>query len=232
MKYRNIICFLSLLLLCSCSSKSYFINQKSYVEESSLDVVKVAFSYGNGEEDSYENLEKGDTLSEIKVPKRTGYQFLGWYLNDSPWDFKKDKVYTDMTLTANWIGEKDRTKKHATLRGEDSSFTLDFEFYENNTAKQISSFLEKEDIDFLSTDSFTLKATHLDSILTEDETQTLLPLEIGMKDGKELFFPFTKQQSTWTPVGRIVSKSLVDARKELSELKKDTSLTLSRSENN
>ena len=111
MKSRKFLYVLPFLLLCSCASRTYFINQKSYTEDAHTDIIKVTFSYENGEEDSYENLNRGDKISEIKNPVRSGYEFLGWYFDDSPWDFKTGVVSTNMTLTANWIGKRDNSGK-------------------------------------------------------------------------------------------------------------------------
>ncbi len=229
MKSRKFLYVLPFLLLCSCASRTYFINQKSYTEDAHTDIIKVTFSYENGEEDSYENLNRGDKISEIKNPVRSGYEFLGWYFDDSPWDFKTGVVSTNMTLTANWIGKRDNSKKHAILENDSSSIKFDFEFYENNTTRQINSLLQKKDLSFLSTDSVSLKLSNTDAFLIEDEKNSLLPLEIGMKNGKELIFPLTKQEDTWTSIGRIVSKSLVETKMVLENLKTDTLFTLTKS---
>lgn len=44
----------------------------------------------------------GGKLTEPETPKREGYSFEGWYLNDKKYDFDAE-VNSDFTLTAKWV---------------------------------------------------------------------------------------------------------------------------------
>lgn len=60
--------------------------------------------YYNAMNDSdmiYSIVKKGDVLTEPEIPEKTGYQFEGWYVNNKPFDFKKN-ITDDIVLTAKW----------------------------------------------------------------------------------------------------------------------------------
>ena len=64
----------------------------------------VTFDYG------YDNIKTTAKSKNYKVakpedPKRSGYEFSGWYPQneDTPWNFSGHAVTTNMTLTAKWI---------------------------------------------------------------------------------------------------------------------------------
>lgn len=40
------------------------------------------------------------------VPEREGYEFIGWYNGEEEWNFKSDKVESNMTLTAKWMADE------------------------------------------------------------------------------------------------------------------------------
>ena len=44
----------------------------------------------------------GKTITAPREPKLDGYTFAGWYNGDTLWSFSKNKVASDMTLTAKW----------------------------------------------------------------------------------------------------------------------------------
>ena len=72
----------------------------------------------------------GELVSEPRLPDRTGYVFNGWFLNDTPWDFSKDFVTHDITLTAKW------TPKNYTI-------TLDSNNGSNNSTSTITAIYDQ-----------------------------------------------------------------------------------------
>ena len=48
---------------------------------------------------------KGELVEEPETPVREGYIFLGWYNGEELWDFEKDPVTEDLTLTGKWKEE-------------------------------------------------------------------------------------------------------------------------------
>lgn len=47
-------------------------------------------------------LDTGKSLSKPSDPEKDGYKFIGWYNGDILWDFEKDVVNEDLTLTAKF----------------------------------------------------------------------------------------------------------------------------------
>ncbi len=61
----------------------------------------VTFDCDGGTPVAEVKLKKGEKLPEPAAPTKEGYDFLGWYLNESQYDF--DQPVTDsMTLKAHW----------------------------------------------------------------------------------------------------------------------------------
>lgn len=61
----------------------------------------------------------GDKISAPVAPKKDGYKLDGWYNGDEKWNFEKDKVKGEMTLTAKWTIET-YTITYITEGGENS----------------------------------------------------------------------------------------------------------------
>ena len=59
---------------------------------------------------------KGELVEEPETPVREGYIFLGWYNGEELWDFEKDPVTEDLTLTAKWKEEAEHV--HEFVKGE------------------------------------------------------------------------------------------------------------------
>ena len=51
-------------------------------------------------------LEDSLVTEPATEPYRDGYVFLGWYLGDEKWDFSRDRVEGNMTLTARWMADE------------------------------------------------------------------------------------------------------------------------------
>ena len=62
--------------------------------------VTVTYKDGSGEY-AKQIVQTGEKAIEPDVPSRQGYQFTGWYLGDTKYDFNT-AVTEDMTLTARW----------------------------------------------------------------------------------------------------------------------------------
>lgn len=50
-------------------------------------------------------IKGGETLENPDVPTKKHYFIDGWYKGDEKWDFKADKVVSDITLVARWSPE-------------------------------------------------------------------------------------------------------------------------------
>ncbi|GCF94911.1 hypothetical protein NRIC_28020 [Enterococcus florum] len=64
-------------------------------------------------------LTVGQVLTKPDDPTREGYDFLGWYLGDEKWDFRKGILDQDMHLVAKW-----QAKSAGTTANTDNPTTL------------------------------------------------------------------------------------------------------------
>lgn len=227
-KLKQSFCFcLGLFLLSSCSSKSYQINQKSYIGNEGASVIKVSFVYGNGETTSFQNLSFGDQVKEVKTPTREGYSFEGWYENGELWDFKNRTVTKDITLYANWVGIPDTSKDHVYLQTMDSTITL--ELNESVSAGLLQNQVEDEDSGFtykeISESKIKISFDHFLQI--EDVDHTAYPLEASLQSGNSICLALEEEKTHSTPIGRIVSTSLNDLILLKNKLNKESKVTLS-----
>ena len=80
-------------ILCGCGQSN---TQYSVVFEENYEIEK---------ENMVLEIPSGKKISEPEAPTREGYIFLGWFKNPGLtelWDFKKDKITSDVTLYAGW----------------------------------------------------------------------------------------------------------------------------------
>ena len=78
------------------------INDTTNTPEPNGTPVTVTYAYGAlGGTYATQIVQAGEKAIEPDVPSRQGYQFTGWYLDDTKYDFNA-AVTGDMTLTAKW----------------------------------------------------------------------------------------------------------------------------------
>ena len=78
------------------------INDTTNTPEPNGTPVTVTYDYGErGGIYAEQIVQAGEKAIEPDVPSRQGYQFTGWYLDDTKYDFNA-AVTKDMTLTAKW----------------------------------------------------------------------------------------------------------------------------------
>lgn len=65
-------------------------------------LIDVTFDFGNGSEAYSFVAEEGSKITEPETPQNRGLEFIGWYNGKTKWDFEKDTVSGDITLTAKW----------------------------------------------------------------------------------------------------------------------------------
>lgn len=65
-------------------------------------VIDITFDFMNGEESYSFTAAEGDYLTPPEEPENRGLVFNGWYNGKEKWDFEKDTVSEDLTLTAKW----------------------------------------------------------------------------------------------------------------------------------
>ena len=75
--------FLMVLTITSCGKKTFV----------------VSFDGANGTESVSLSVNDGQSVDEPAAPTRDGYDFLGWYNGDEPYDFSS-AVTSDLILTA------------------------------------------------------------------------------------------------------------------------------------
>ena len=64
-------------------------------------VYDVVFNPDNGKESDNCSVEHGKTVAKPETPVKKGFTFLGWFLNDTEYDFEKP-VTENMTIVAKW----------------------------------------------------------------------------------------------------------------------------------
>ena len=72
-----------------------------WLEDESIKRYEVTFDSDGGSKTDKQRVIENEKATEPKVPTKEGYKFLGWYLNDTKYDFKT-KVTKDITLKAKW----------------------------------------------------------------------------------------------------------------------------------
>lgn len=71
------------------------------------ETYRVRFDSNGGSSVATQRVEEGNRAEEPRDPKRSGYTFLGWYLNNKKFSFNT-RIYENITLVAKW--EKDEVK--------------------------------------------------------------------------------------------------------------------------
>lgn len=73
-----------------------------FLTSCSLVKRKVVFCNEFGDAIKVKEVSFGDLLEERDAPLKEGYSFTGWFNGDDKWNFKKDRVYKDIKLIANY----------------------------------------------------------------------------------------------------------------------------------
>ena len=82
------------------------INDTTNTPEPNVTPATVTYAYGAlGGTYATQIVQAGEKAIEPDVPSRQGYQFTGWYLDDTKYDFNT-AVTKDMTLTAKWTAKQ------------------------------------------------------------------------------------------------------------------------------
>ena len=70
-------------------------------EDETIKRYEVTFDTDGGNKIDKQRVIENEAAKEPKTPTKAGYKFLGWFLNDTKYDFKT-KVTTNITLKAKW----------------------------------------------------------------------------------------------------------------------------------
>ncbi len=87
-----VFCMLLALVLVSCDGIGDIVSPD----------ITIKFDSVGGSLVNEQTVEKNSKITEPKDPKKTGYEFLGWYVGDEKWSFIGYIATEDMTLTAKW----------------------------------------------------------------------------------------------------------------------------------
>ena len=74
---------------------------KKVEESSAKTTVTITFDSSGGSSVDAETIEKGKLAKMPKAPTKEGFEFIGWYLNDTEFTFL-EPVNEDITLVAKW----------------------------------------------------------------------------------------------------------------------------------
>ena len=99
-KTRNgliyIVLFIAMFWLCSCGKK----DEEIIPEENNKYTIIFDSSGGTSAVDVI--VEEGELINEPTNVKKDGYVLVGWYDDDTLWNFKRNRVYRDIELKAEW----------------------------------------------------------------------------------------------------------------------------------
>ena len=70
--------------------------------EPATEIITITFDADNGTDPVTVEVAKGTKLTAPENPKKDGYNFRGWCLADTEWDFDGWTVKSEMTLVAKW----------------------------------------------------------------------------------------------------------------------------------
>ena len=62
----------------------------------------VRFDSNGSKEYQDRAIQGGEIIKNEPIPTRAGYEFLGWYDGEEKWNFEKDVITGNLTLTAKW----------------------------------------------------------------------------------------------------------------------------------
>lgn len=68
----------------------------------------ITFNPNNGEQGFTQIVAENEKVELPNAPEKEGYQFDGWYENERKWSFIDDVPTEDITLTAQWIANKNK----------------------------------------------------------------------------------------------------------------------------
>ncbi len=83
------------------------------------ETYRVKFDSNGGTSVATQRVDEGDRATEPRDPRRSGYTFLGWYLNGRKFSFNT-RIYEDITLEAKW--EKDEVKYNTYCKIENDTY--------------------------------------------------------------------------------------------------------------
>lgn len=113
-RYQKTICFLmllfSLMLLIACGEEE---ETTTSPPPALPKAVTVTFFSDGGTEIAPVSVPVGQSVAKPNEPVKKDYDFLGWYVGDTPYDFSS-AVTADLTLSAKWVP----TVNPATLSGK------------------------------------------------------------------------------------------------------------------
>ena len=96
------------------SSSPAISTESSESDDGEQEYCAVSFDTDGGNAIESVTVEKGEKLVKPQNPTKSSaeyeYEFLGWYYGEKEWDFEKDAVTEDMTLTAKWKEAEGYTK--------------------------------------------------------------------------------------------------------------------------
>ncbi len=101
------------------------LNDGDNLEAVFINTYTVTYKFNNGSEDQQEIFYEDELIKKIDDPTKSGYKFLGWYLNDEKFTFDK-VINEDITLEAKYevIKKKSSTPKKVKVNTSSNKSTI------------------------------------------------------------------------------------------------------------
>ncbi len=85
-----------------------------------VEEYKVTFNPNGGSVVESITVKKGEKITKPEDPKRTGYEFVSWKINEEDFDFQTE-INENITLTATWKKEEDKSSTSSSSSSKNTS---------------------------------------------------------------------------------------------------------------
>ena len=108
-----IILIVALILFLFFQDKEQSHNDKKQEETLSEEYITVSFDTDGGSNIDSVVIKIGETIKEPDIPKKDGYTFKGWYIEEEEFSFSKP-ITEEITLKAKWEEKKEEKETPST----------------------------------------------------------------------------------------------------------------------
>ncbi|MDE5867746.1 MAG: InlB B-repeat-containing protein [Anaeroplasmataceae bacterium] len=110
----SMLCLFSVLFVFAATSCKKDKPDDSGIVDPAKEYWTVTIDLGDGRAPSTRQVEKGEKLTGVTEPTRTGYTFAGWKANGAAWTMD-EAILADITIVAQWTQNVDPTKEYWTV---------------------------------------------------------------------------------------------------------------------
>lgn len=222
--------FISLILMTGCESqnpvKASFNNYANGDEASP--VYTVTYIFENGKKQNHINVEANEKLKKPEDPRRQDFAFQGWYQNNRRWNFDKDLIVDNTSLSACWkyVEPEDDSKTILKMENDDHDFEISLE--DNKSTKDLMTKVGKEDfsLTFQKDSEGSMEAKLPFTLKSSSSTQIACPLDVVLSDSNCILIVSEETNGNFTKLGHILNDSSVELKEKLKNQKMDLTCSI------